>query len=155
MRIGVIADTHGKVLPEVYDAFKGVSLILHAGDIGGEMVMSELETIARVVAVRGNVDLELTPPRFPDTRRLTLEGVDIFLCHEPEHAAYLFPAPQVIIHGHTHLPRYEQVDGVLYFNPGSAGKAKKAGEYTVGILTLEHGTVSAEIVALREYKHKE
>ena len=74
MRIGVIADTHGKVLPEVHDAFAGVSLILHAGDIGGDAVLAELETIARVIAVRGNTDMDLAPPLFPDTRRLTLEG---------------------------------------------------------------------------------
>jgi putative phosphoesterase len=75
MRIGVISDTHGKVLPEVFDAFKGVSLIFHAGDVGGDAVLAELETIARVIAVRGNVDVDLAPPLFPDTRRLTLEGV--------------------------------------------------------------------------------
>ena len=150
MRIGVISDTHGKLLPEVHDAFKGVSLILHAGDFGGEEIMDELETIARVVAVRGNVDLELAPPRFPDTRRLTLEGVDIFLCHQPERAVSLFPAPRVIIHGHTHHARNEERDGVLWFNPGSAGKPKKAGDYTVGILTLQQGAVRGEIVELRQ-----
>ena len=150
MRIGVISDTHGKVLPEVRDAFKGVSLILHAGDVGGDEVIGELETIARVVAVRGNVDVDLAPPLFPDTRRFTLEGVDIFLCHQPEHAVNLSPAPQLIIHGHTHHARNEVLEGVRWFNPGSAGKPKKAGEYTVGILTLENGMARGEIIALRK-----
>jgi len=150
MRIGVISDTHGKVLPEVHKAFKGVSLILHAGDIGGDAVICELETIARVVAVRGNTDFDLHAPLFPDTRRLTLEGVDIFLCHEPARAAGITPRPDLIIHGHTHYPRNEDVNGTRWFNPGTAGKPKTAGVYTVGILTLDKGTITAEIVHLRD-----
>lgn len=149
MRIGVISDTHGKVLPEVHDAFAGVSLILHAGDIGGDAVIAELETIARVVAVRGNVDIDLAPPLYPDTRRLTLDGVDIFLCHQPARAANVTPAPDVIICGHTHHARNEMVGDTLWFNPGAAGKPKVAGVYTVGILTLEAGTVTGEIINLR------
>jgi len=150
MRIGVIADTHGKVLPEVFAAFAGVSLILHAGDIGGEQVIIELETIARVVAVRGNTDKDLAPPLFPDTRRMTLEGVDIFLCHEPFRAADLSPMPALIIHGHTHQPRNEVIDHTRWFNPGTAGKPQFGrNDLTVGILTLEQGRVEAEIVPLR------
>jgi putative phosphoesterase len=149
MRIGVIADTHGKVLPEVHDAFAGVSLILHAGDIGSDAVIAELETIARVIAVRGNVDSGLAPPLFPDTRRLTLEGVDIFLCHEPARAANLTPAPAVVICGHTHHARNEVVGDTRWFNPGSAGKPKVAGLYTVGILTLKDGHAEGEIIRLR------
>lgn len=150
MRIGVIADTHGKVLPEVYDALAGVSLILHAGDIGGEAVIAELELIARVVAVRGNTDKDLAPPRYPDTRRLTLDGVDIFLCHEPTRAAALSPMPDLIIHGHTHQARNEVLEHTRWFNPGTAGKAQFGhSELTVGILRLEQGVIDAEIVRLR------
>ncbi|HEY3380094.1 MAG TPA: metallophosphoesterase family protein [Armatimonadota bacterium] len=149
MRVGVIADTHGKLLPEVHDAFAGVSLIFHAGDIGDGTVIAELETIARVVAIRGNVDADLDPPAFPDTRRLTLEGVDIFLCHQPDRAALLTPPPTVVIHGHTHRARNERLGATLWFNPGTAGKPKVAGEYTVGILTLSGGTLEGEIVQLR------
>lgn len=149
MRIGVIADTHGHVLPEVHDALSGVSLILHAGDIGTDEVISELEIIARVIAVRGNVDVGFAPPLFPDTRRLTLEGVDIFLCHQPERAAHLSPAPAVVIHGHTHRERNEVIGDTLWFNPGTASKPKVAGRYTVGILTLDNGTARGEIVPLR------
>lgn len=152
MRIGVISDTHGKLLSQVHDAFKGVSLIICAGDIEGEEIITELETIARVVAVRGNMDPELTPPLFPDTRRLTLEGVDIFICHQPDRAANLTPPPQVIIHGHTHHARNEEVDGVLWFNPGSAGKPKKAEPYTVGILKVKNGKAHGEIVVLKKSK---
>lgn len=147
MRIGVIADTHGKVFPEVLTALAGVSLILHAGDIGGEQIVSELETIARVVAVRGNTDTDLAPPRFPDTRRLTLEGVEIFLCHEPFRAASLSPMPQVVIHGHTHVARVDIIEHTLWFNPGSAGKAQFShGALSVGILLLREGRAEGQII---------
>ncbi|HEX2948926.1 MAG TPA: metallophosphoesterase family protein [Armatimonadota bacterium] len=149
MRIGVIADTHGKVLPEVFTAFSDVSLIFHAGDIGSDAVISELETIARVVAVRGNVDVGFEPPLFPDTRRLRLEGVDIFLCHQPERALNLSPMPDLVIHGHTHRTRDEQIGTTRWFNPGTAGKPKIAGLYTVGLLTLENGHIETEIITMR------
>jgi putative phosphoesterase len=149
MRIGVIADTHGWVPAAVFNAFAGVSLILHAGDIGGDKVIAELEAIARVIAVRGNTDVDLCPPLFPDTRRLTLEGVDIFLCHEPARAAGLTPPPDVIITGHTHQARNERVGETLWFNPGTAGKPQfNRRALSVGILTLAHGEATGEIVTL-------
>ena len=150
MRVGVIADTHGKVLPSVFTAFDGVSLILHAGDIGGEQVIMELETMARVIAVRGNTDRELAPPRFPDTRQLTLEGVTIFLCHEPFRAASLSPMPDVVIHGHTHQARQDITAHTLWFNPGSASKVRFGRDaLSVGILLLQDGRVEAQMIPLR------
>lgn len=149
MRVGVIADTHGHVPAEAFAAFAGVALILHAGDIGGEDVITELETMARVVAVRGNTDIGLNPPRYPATRRFTLEGVDIFLCHEPSRAEGLTPPPDVVIHGHTHVARNEMRHGVRWFNPGTASKPQFAAHArSVGILLLEAGEARAEIIEL-------
>lgn len=148
MRIGIIADTHGKVPHAVHAAFAGVHLILHAGDIGGERIIVELETIARVVAVRGNTDTDLGP-QYPATRRLTLEGVTIFLCHEPFRAAALTPPADVIVYGHTHRARNERDGETLWFNPGTAGKPQFGHrDVTVGILTVADGMASGEIVAL-------
>jgi len=147
VQIGVIADTHGRVPEGVYDAFRGVSLILHAGDIGGEEVIAELETIARVVAVRGNVDADLPMVKYPPTRRLTLEGTDIFLCHEPFHAAGITPIPAIIIHGHTHVPKNIRQGGVLWLNPGTAGKPQFGQtERTAAILSVGEGEPAAKIV---------
>jgi putative phosphoesterase len=147
MRIGVIADTHGRVPNGVHEAFHGVSLILHAGDIGDEKVIAELETIARVVAVRGNVDKDLAPPLYPDTRRLTLEDVDIFLCHEPFRAVNVMPIPDIIIHGHTHMPKNSREGHTLWLNPGTAGKPQFGqSKRTVAILTIGEGEPAAEIV---------
>lgn len=147
MRIGVIADTHGRVPPGVHDVFRGVSLILHAGDVGGEEVIIKLETIARVVAVRGNVDADLPVARYPLTRRLTLEGADIFLCHEPFRAVSVTPIPDIIIHGHTHVPKNIREGRTLWLNPGTAGKPQFGkSERTVALLTVGEGEPAAEIV---------
>ena len=149
MRIGVISDTHGKVPPEVFTAFRGVNLILHAGDIGGDDVIIELETIARLIGVRGNTDVDLGPPRFPDTRRLTLDGVSLFLCHQQERVRKVAPTPEVVICGHTHQAVNEVRKGTLWFNPGTASTPRFGkSERTVGILTLQEGTASGEIVQL-------
>ena len=149
IRIGVIADTHSLLPRRVHDLFAGVALILHAGDIGGDAVLAELELIARVVAVRGNTDVGLRPPRFPDTRELILENVRIFLCHEPYRALHHTPLPDVIVHGHTHEPKNVCEGTTLWFNPGTAGKPKldKAGP-SVGVLILSAGTVRGEILTL-------
>lgn len=147
MRIGVIADTHGRVPAEVHDAFNGVALILHAGDIGGDAVLAELRTIARVVAVRGNTDSDLPAEQFPATRRLTLDGVDIFLCHEPFRAVNIEPLPDVIIHGHTHAVKNVREGHTLWINPGTAGKPQfGVSERTVAILTVGDGEPRAEII---------
>jgi hypothetical protein len=147
MRIGVIADTHGRVPEGVHDAFRGVSLILHAGDIGGEEIIIELETIARVVAVRGNVDADLPAAQYPPTRRLTLEGADILLCHEPFRAVNITPVPDIIIHGHTHEPKNIREGRTLWLNPGTAGKPQFGQSVrTAAILTLGEGEPAAEII---------
>ncbi|MHB0936509.1 MAG: metallophosphoesterase family protein [Armatimonadota bacterium] len=149
MRIGVISDTHGRVPKGVHEAFQGVSLILHAGDVGGEDVIAELETIARVVAVRGNVDADLPASQYPLTRRLTLEGADIFLCHEPFRAVNVTPIPDIIIHGHTHVPKNSREGRTLWLNPGTAGKPQFGQtERTVAILTVGEGEPAAEIISV-------
>ena len=149
LRIGVISDTHGKVPPEAFTAFGGVNLILHAGDIGGAAVIAELETIARVIGVRGNTDLDLGPPQFPVTRRLALEGVTLFLCHQAELAREQTPVPDVIIFGHTHQALNALRQRTLWFNPGTASAPRFGSrERTVGILTLQQGTVQGEIIPL-------
>jgi len=148
MRIGIIADTHGVLPAGARHALAGVSLILHAGDIGSPAVMTELGALARVVAVRGNTDVGAGAQE-PLTQRLLLEGVDIFLCHDPSLAVNLTPPPRVIVHGHTHQPKNLEIAGILWFNPGSATRPRPAQlGATVGILTVERGMVQAEIVSL-------
>jgi uncharacterized protein len=147
MRLGVIADTHGLLRPEVFEAFAEVDHILHAGDVGPPDLLSELETLAPVTAVYGNTDgLELRA-QLPQVATVELEGFDIVLTHgdqlgspTPEKLNAAFPDAQIIIYGHTHKPLLTIVDVVVtVMNPGGAGHRRFGLPPSVGILELEPG----------------
>ncbi len=152
MKIGVISDTHGLVRPEVYDVFEGVDLILHAGDIGSRDVIIELEAIAPVKAVAGNVDVDLFGI-FDE--KLTYE-----IGHRKIHLQHIVNElpeddkcdenniSEIIVFGHSHRPTNKQVEETLYFNPGSAGPKRFNLPITVGMLTLNDKSVKSEIVPL-------
>ena len=148
MRLGIIADTHGLLRPEVFDVFAEVDHILHAGDIGPLELLTELEAIAPVTAVFGNTDGFDVRAKLPRVARIQLDGFDIVVTHgdqfgrgvpsEELHAA--FPDAEIIIHGHTHIPKLELVDVVVtVMNPGGAGPRRFDIPASVGILELEPG----------------
>ncbi|MFA5516262.1 MAG: metallophosphoesterase family protein [Desulfuromonadales bacterium] len=121
--VGVVSDTHGLLRPEAVDILRGADLILHAGDIGGPQVLSALEALAPVVAVRGNVDTDAWSMRLPVTEMVELGAVTLYLLHD---FARLDLDPvaagvQAIVSGHSHQPAMRQSNGVLYLNPGSIG----------------------------------
>ena len=153
MKIGVISDTHGLVRPEVYEVFDGVDLILHAGDIGSQDVIIELEAIAPVKAVAGNVDFELRG-KFKDKMNFALDGRAFHLQHifdaipeEADHGGE--SVADVIVFGHSHRALNRQAGKTLYFNPGSAGPRRFNLPVTVGLLTLNEKTIAGEVVELR------
>jgi putative phosphoesterase len=155
MRIGVISDTHGYLDPRAVPALQGAALILHAGDIGSAAIVDALEAIAPVTAVQGNVDAG-TPlaRRFPATQRLTIDGVRIHMTHiggRPTELAGALPEPRpnVYIFGHSHVALLETLGGVLFLNPGAAGRPRFGGGLSVAILELEAGHATARIVALK------
>ena len=148
--IGVISDTHGLLRPEAIGAMRGVSLILHAGDIGGPEILSELRHIAPVTAVRGNVDHGSWASGLPANEVVEIDGVSIFMLHilaeldlKPNAAGF-----GVVLYGHSHVPSAEIKNGVLYFNPGSAGPRRFKLPVTVGKLVVNDGTVRGEIVEI-------
>jgi uncharacterized protein len=117
-RVGVISDTHGLLRPEAIRAMKGSDLIIHAGDIGSERI---LQTIAPVIAVRGNNDREAWARKIPETRVIEVEHHRIFLLHNLREID-LHPKPDrmdVVISGHSHQRRITCAEGILYLNPGS------------------------------------
>lgn len=147
--IGVISDTHGLLRPEALEALQGVERILHAGDIEDPETLEQLARIAPVTAVRGNCDSELFE-HLPLTVALELEGVNLFMIHilddldfRPEVAGF-----QVVIFGHSHQPRVQESQGVLYLNPGSAGPRRFKLPLSLAYLWLEDGSARAEIVDL-------
>ena len=149
-RIGVISDTHGLLRPEVFDAFQDVELILHAGDIGGDDVLIELQTIAPVLAVRGNMDYGAWMTDIPASREVTLGKHRIFLVHDPAHVAFDPETGgfQGVVFGHTHRPHLETHAGVLLLNPGSAGHRRKHYPVSLALLNIRDGRMDAELIQL-------
>jgi putative phosphoesterase len=149
-RVGVLSDTHGLLRPEVLKQLQGVDLIIHAGDIGSETIIPELETIAPVYAVRGNVDNGAWAYKFPLSNALEVEQVFIYVYHghlEPD----VDPRKnfQVVISGHTHEPLLEQQGDILYLNPGSAGHKRFSLPVSMAELTVDGSKISAKLITLR------
>lgn len=120
--IGVISDTHGSLNPAVAEAFRGVDLIVHAGDIGGQGLVLELETIAPVVAVRGNTDTARWALDLPLVASVRVGLIVLRVAHDA--TAVAADGASVVVSGHTHRPAVEQVRGVLRLNPGSASEPR-------------------------------
>ncbi|HEY6060396.1 MAG TPA: metallophosphoesterase family protein [Gemmatimonadales bacterium] len=147
MRLGVISDTHGLLRPEVFEVFREVDHILHAGDVGGWDLIEELQAVAPVTAVYGNTDGSELRARLPQVASLQLDGFDIVVSHgdqlgspTPARLHDAFPDAEIILFGHTHTPLLELVDRtVTVMNPGSAGPRRFELPVTVGILELEPG----------------
>jgi uncharacterized protein len=146
MLIGLISDTHGRLRPEVFRAFEGVDLILHAGDIGPPAILVELEAIAPVHAVLGNTDGHDLVPRVGELVRLELDGRRVVVVHghqfvspTPARLRAAHPDADIIVYGHTHRPLVEQAHGVLVVNPGAAGAARFNLRPSVALLTLVAG----------------
>ena len=147
MRLGVIADTHGLLRPEVFQAFAQVDHILHAGDVGPPDLLTELEALAPVTAVYGNTDGMELRSKLPQVAAMELDGFDIILTHgdqlgspTPEKLNQAFPNAQIIVYGHTHKPVLTTVDVVVtVMNPGGAGHRRFGLPPSVGILELEPG----------------
>lgn len=147
--IGVISDTHGLVRDAALAALEGSEIILHAGDIGGPGVLTQLQAVAPVVAVRGNVDRGAWADAVAATEVVEFDGGTICLLHD---IAELDQDPRgrfdAVVFGHSHKPCNEIRDGVLYFNPASAGPRRFRLPVAVGRLWRWHGRIRGEIITL-------
>jgi hypothetical protein len=150
MLIGVISDTHGLLRPEALAALQGSDRIVHAGDIGDPEILDRLSEIAPVTAVRGNVDRESWVRNIPETNVLECDGVSIYVLHILESLDLTPKAAGIgaVVYGHSHVAKQEIKDGVLYFNPGSAGPRRFQLPVTVGKLIVRKGKIRGEVVQL-------
>ena len=150
MRIGV-SDTHGLLRPEVAPALAGVERILHLGDVGKISILHELEKIAPVTAIRGNIDSEGPCSELPETDVVLAGGRYVYMLHDLN-TLHLDPVAgrfAAVLFGHTHMPNFYKRKGVLYFNPGSCGPRRFDLPITVGLLTIgDDGEFEAKIVPL-------
>ena len=121
-RIGIISDTHGLLRPEAERGLTGVDHIIHAGDIGRPEIVDALRRIAPLTAIRGNVDSGEWAREYPDTKLVRLAEKLIYVLHDLKTLrADSGAGIDVIVSGHSHVPKVETVAGILYLNPGSAG----------------------------------
>jgi uncharacterized protein len=160
-RVGVIADTHipnFPALPQaIWQHFAGVELIIHAGDLSVLSVISELETIAAVVAVQGNIEREEVIRKLPIKRETVVGHCRIGIVHilgvpaTYERMARLeFPQARCVVFGHSHIPYNQEYNGQLLFNPGSATDRRHQPTCSIGMLHIDDvaQTVRGEIIRL-------
>ena len=152
MIIGVISDTHGLLRPEALEVLQGSQHIIHAGDVGDPLILERLAEVAPVTAVRGNIDKGAWAQKLPESNVLQVAGICIYILHEidrldlkPEAAGFA-----AVIYGHSHVPKQETKNGVLYFNPGSAGPKRFSLPISIGRLTIADGALKAEVIDLRD-----
>ncbi|HWF03634.1 MAG TPA: metallophosphoesterase family protein [Candidatus Angelobacter sp.] len=151
MIIGIISDTHGLLRSEAVELLRGSEHIIHAGDIGDPGIIPELRKIAPVTAIRGNVDTQAWARSFAETEVVELGGVDFYIIHDAN-ALDLNPKAAgfaAVISGHSHQPRQEIKNGVLYFNPGSAGPRRLKLPISVGRIVIADGKLNGEILEIK------
>lgn len=150
VRIGLISDTHGLLRPEALDFLRGSDHLIHAGDIVDPAILDRLAELAPLTVVRGNNDFGSWAAAVPETATVTLGGVTIHVLHDLKDLA-LDPAAsglRVVVAGHSHKPSCEERGGVLYVNPGSAGRRRFTLPISVGELLIDEGRVDVRLVML-------
>ncbi len=154
-KIGVISDTHiphFKQLPgAIWQHFADVKLIIHAGDLSILKVIAELETIAPVVAVQGNIEQQEVVLKLPIKREIDVGGCRIGIVHilgdSNSHARVArqeFSNARVVVFGHSHTPYNQEYEGQLLFNPGSATDRRRQPRCSIGLLRIDDETQSAQ-----------
>jgi putative phosphoesterase len=148
--IGVISDTHGRLSDSVAEAFAGVDLIVHAGDIGEPEIVEALKEIAPTIAVRGNMDFGRWAQHLPTEETIEVNQTLVHVLHDVYRLKFKphYTQPRVVISGHTHRPLQEKIRGVLYVNPGSAGYPKYGQPATVALVQIKGQILRAQIVEL-------
>jgi len=150
MLIGVISDTHGLLRPEAVAALRGSDHILHAGDVGDEQILEELQKLAPITAIRGNIDRSGPCAQLPAVEMVELGGQSIYMVHDlneldlnPEAAGI-----SAVVSGHSHHPGIEWSKGVLFFNPGSAGPRRFSLPVSLGFFEIRRGEIEPRLLTL-------
>jgi putative phosphoesterase len=138
--------------PEAVNALRDSEHIIHAGDVGDPEILSKLTALAPVTAIRGNVDKGAWARKLRETEVVELAGISIYVLHDlsqldlkPEAAGF-----KVVVSGHSHVPKQETRNGVLYFNPGSEGPRRFNLPVSLGKLLIVGGQIQSEILTILE-----
>jgi uncharacterized protein len=150
MRVGLISDTHGLLRPEALDFLAGSDHIVHSGDIGDPVILERLGAVAPLTVVRGNNDTAPWACTIPDTARVDFGAVALYairdlklLAIDPRAAGV-----RIVVSGHSHRPACLERDGVLYVNPGSAGRRRFSLPIAAAELFIDDDAVRARLVTL-------
>ena len=149
-RVGLISDTHGLLRPEASAFLRGCSHIIHGGDIGDPNILRDLAAIAPLTAVRGNNDKDAWADALSETERVQFGAVVVYVIHD---LAQLDIEPKaaginVVVSGHSHQPRIQERDGVVYINPGSAGPRRFQLPVAVAEVSIAGNAIGPRIVRL-------
>jgi uncharacterized protein len=150
MRVGLISDTHGLLRPEALDFIQGSDHIVHGGDVGGQEILERLAAIAPLTVVRGNNDTAPWARAIPETARVDFGPVALYAIHDVKLLAIDPRAAgvRVVVSGHSHRPACTERDGVLYVNPGSAGRRRFSLPIAAAELFIDGDAVAARLVTL-------
>lgn len=149
-RIGVISDTHGLLRPEALEALAGSDHIIHAGDVGKDRILQQLETIAPVTAVSGNVDTEPWAADLPVNAVVEIDGRCLYVLHIREELDLDLASAgmSAFIFGHSHKPDIDWLDGILYLNPGSSGAKRFSNPVTLARIDIDDAGLHPELIHL-------
>ena len=153
LRVGLISDTHGLLRPEALDCLAGCDHIIHGGDIGGPEILERLAALAPLTVVRGNNDTAPWARALPETARVDVGPIVVFAIHDVKALPAVLPDPRaagvrVVVSGHSHRPGCSERDGVLYVNPGSAGRRRFSLPIACAELRVDGPSVTARLVTL-------
>ena len=159
--MAVISDTHmprgSRALPDrCLELLRDADAILHAGDFMTLGVLRDLQALGPPVhAVFGNVDDGLLKASLPEKALVRIGGAAIGMIHVPgastgrlDRLRRAFPDADAVVFGHTHMPQHETRDGFQIFNPGSPTERRRAPTKTMGMATIEAGSIRFELVHL-------
>ena len=150
--VGIIADTHGLLLPAAIKALESVDLIVHAGDVGNTEVLDDLKSIAPVYAVRGNMDMIEGLRELPETQVVEVGDILLYVIHNI-HRLDIVPSKagfDAVIFGHLHCPSLSEKEGVLFLNPGSAAQPRRNYPASLALLHVNGDSMKAKIVNIDE-----
>jgi putative phosphoesterase len=150
--VGIIADTHGLLLPAAIKALESVDLIVHAGDVGNTEVLDNLKSIAPVYAVRGNMDIIEGLRELPETEVVEVGDILLYVIHNI-HRLDIVPSKagfDAVIFGHLHCPSLSEKEGVLFLNPGSAAQPRRNYPASLALLHVNGDSMKAKIVNIDE-----
>lgn len=148
MLVGIISDIHGMLSDEAVHALEPCDIILCAGDVQRDSILMELDAIAPTIAIRGNCDGAVTS-NIPLSASPRIGGIRFFMVHRPQDIGTPADDIEVVVHGHTHVPRDQFLNNVRYINPGSPTRPRNGSKKGLAHLTIELGQViSVEFITL-------